>query len=73
MAIDVLPLGKLMRAASMINAFDEDQATSLEFSILNFHVNRSLPCGLEFGSLISSAERIITVSSLDAACSNRLS
>ena len=50
-----------------MNADDEAQATSLAFSILNFQVIISLPVGLESESLISSADLIITVSSLASA------
>ena len=69
-AIEFFPLGRLILAASIINAFEEDHATSLEFSILNFQVNLSTICGRELGSFISFSDLIMTVSSLNLAFSN---
>ena len=66
-AIEFFPLGRLILAASIINAFEEDHATSLEFSILNFQVNLSSICGRELGLFISSSDLIMTVSSLNLA------
>src|SRR5215204_6471775 len=62
-AIDFLPLGKLILAASSTNAFDAPHATSLAFAILNFHVQFAL-FGLDAVSFICFSPRMITVLSL---------
>src|SRR5438552_18962800 len=58
-----LPLGKLMRAASSINAFEADQATSLVFWILNFQVIGDF-AACDVFSITSFSLRIVTVFSL---------
>ena len=64
------PLGKLIRAASKIKEAEDAQATSLAFSILNFHVKVEVRVGLEFGSVTSAFDRIMTVASLAFAFFN---
>src|SRR5687767_13382093 len=70
MAIDFLPLGKLILAASSTNALDAPHATSLAFVILNFHAQFGL-FGLDEASFISFSPRIITVLSLFFASAQR--
>ena len=70
-AIDFSPLGKFILAASRINAEEEAQATSLAFSILNFHVSVLLLFGRLLGLLTSSELLMKTVSSLFEATSHR--
>src|SRR5688572_5030328 len=70
-AIAVFPLGKFIRAASMINAVLAAHATSLVFSHLNFQVVNALP-GRDEALFTSSAERITTVLSLFMASPQRL-
>ena len=69
-ARDFFPLGRFIRAASNIKAAEDAHATSLEFSILNFHVKVEAPVGRELDLVTSDLERIITVASLASASFN---
>src|SRR5690606_22982986 len=71
-ANDVLPLGRFIFAPSTINAGDDAQATSWAFWSLNFQVSSFAFRGRELGCVTSSADRMMTVSSLFLACSSRL-
>src|SRR5258705_1815804 len=63
MAIDFLPLGKFIFAASHTKALEAAHATSLALLILNFQVQLAL-LGREFLSFISLSLRRATVLSL---------
>ena len=70
-ANDFFPLGKLIRAASIIKAGDEAHEASRALVNLNFHVKFAFPAGLVDVFVTSSAERIMTVLSLAFAAVQR--
>src|SRR5262249_23489950 len=67
----VLPLGRLMRAASHTNARQAPNATSREFFIWKCHVRVGEPLGRLDGLVTSSGVRIRTVLSLWRAWARR--